>query len=149
MWRLPSVVVEQMVDAYPELRREATTIEREIKAEEERFLETVARGLERFEELAGQPAISADDAFTLAATYGFPIELTVELAEERGQPVDVDGFRQLMDQHREISRELPSSRCARSRGRPTEFVGYEKTEVLTAIAALESDEERPLPREAP
>ena len=46
-----------------------------------------------FEELAGKAAISGEDAFTLAATYGFPIELTVELAEERGQPVDVDGYR--------------------------------------------------------
>ncbi len=93
VWRLPAVVVEQMGDAYPELRREAEKIEREIKAEEARFEETLARGLERFEELAGQKAISADDAFALAATYGFPVELTVELAEERGQPVDVDGYR--------------------------------------------------------
>ena len=97
VWRLPAVVVEQMGDAYPELRRDAEKIEREIKAEEARFEETLARGLERFEELAGQPGISADDAFALAATYGFPIELTVELAEERGQQVDVDGYRELMD----------------------------------------------------
>ena len=116
VWRLPAVVVEQMGDAYPELRQEAEKIEREVKAEEERFEETLARGLERFEELAGQPAISADDAFTLAATYGFPIELTVELAEERGQPVDVDGYRQLMDEHREISRGAAVDVGARDRG---------------------------------
>ena len=48
--------------------------------------------------------ITADDAFTLAATYGFPIELTVELAEERGQTVDVDGFWERMEDHREVSR---------------------------------------------
>ena len=115
MWRLPSVVVEQMVDAYPELGREATTIEREIRAEEERFLETLARGLERFEELAGQPAISADDAFTLAATYGFPIELTVELAEERGQQVDVDAYETLMAEHKDVSRGAAVDRPCRSR----------------------------------
>ena len=141
VWRLPAVVVEQMGDAYPELRQEAEKIEREVKAEEERFEETLARGLERFEELAGQPAISADDAFTLAATYGFPIELTVELAEERAQPVDVDGYRQLMDEHREVSRGAAVESVRAIEGATTEFVGYEKTEVLTAIAALEPEED--------
>ena len=141
VWRLPAVVVEQMGDAYPELRREAEKIEREIKAEEERFEETLARGLERFEELGGQPAISADDAFALAATYGFPIELTVELAEERGQPVDVDGYRQLMGEHREVSRGAAVEAVRAIEGATADFVGYEKTEVLTAIAALEPDQE--------
>ena len=141
VWRLPAVVVEQMGDAYPELRREAEKIEREIKAEEARFEETLARGLERFEELAGQKAISADDAFALAATYGFPVELTVELAEERGQPVDVDGYRQLMEGHKEISRGAAVAAVGALDGPRTEFVGYEKTEVLTAIAALEPDED--------
>ena len=70
-----------------------TEIERVVKAEEERFRETLERGLKVFDELAGKDAISGEDAFTLAATYGFPLELTVELAEERGQPVDVDGYR--------------------------------------------------------
>jgi len=141
MWRLPAVVVAQLGDVYPELRREAEKIEREIKAEEERFSETLARGLERFEELAGQEAISAEDAFTLAATYGFPVELTVELAEERGQPVDVDGYRALMDEHREISRGSAVESVRAIEGANTDFVGYEKTDVLTAIAALEPDEE--------
>jgi alanyl-tRNA synthetase len=139
--RLSGVVVEHMRGAYPDLSDRADQIAREIKAEEERFSETLARGLERFEELAGQPAISADDAFTLAATYGFPIELTVELAEERGQPVDVDGYRQLMDEHREVSRGAAVESVRAIEGATTDFVGYEKTEVLTAIAALEPDED--------
>src|SRR5207253_5051534 len=71
---------------------------------EERFRETLARGMKEFDELAGKSAISGEEAFLLAATYGFPIELTVELAEERGQPVDVDRFRELMEEHREVSR---------------------------------------------
>jgi alanyl-tRNA synthetase len=141
VWRLPAVVVEQMGDAYPELRREAAEIESTIKAEEARFEETLARGLERFEELADQAAVSADDAFTLAATYGYPIELTVELAEERGQPVDVDGYRALMEEHRDISRGAAVESVRAVEGAHTEFVGYEKTEALTAIAALEPDED--------
>ena len=96
-----------------------------------------------FEELAGREAISGEDAFTLAATYGFPLELTVELAEERGQAVDVDGYRREMERHREISRaggETGLQRAAdfaRAAGFETEFVGYTKTEVLTQLGAFE------------
>ena len=141
IWRLASVVIDQMEVAYPELRSSAEKIAHEIKAEEERFQETLERGLEKFGELAGQPAISAEDAFTLAATYGFPIELTIELAEERGQQVDVDGYRALMNEHREVSRGAAVQAVRALEGPGTDFVGYEKTEVLTAIAALEPDED--------
>jgi alanyl-tRNA synthetase len=140
VYRLPGVVIEQMGDAYPELREQAAEIEAVVRAEEERFSETLARGLKVFEELAGKPAIDAEDAFLLAATYGFPIELTVELAEERGQPVDVDGFRKLMAEHREISRgggdgtaQQIGSQLVGPAHHATEFVGYSTTDVLTAI----------------
>jgi alanyl-tRNA synthetase len=144
VYRLPGVVVEQMGDAYPELREHAEEIERVVRLEEERFRETLARGMKEFDELAGKDAISGDDAFVLAATYGFPIELTVELAEERGQPVDVDRFRELMEGHREISRaggeksdlQLAAD-FAQSAGFRCEFVGYEKTDVLTELGAAE------------
>ena len=140
LYRLPAVVVDQMGDAFPELHERAGEIERTIRDEEERFGETLDRGMKLFEGLASK-AVSADDAFTLAATYGFPIELTVELAEERGQPVDVDGYRQLMDEHREISRGAAVESVRAIEGARTDFVGYEKTEVLTAIAAFEADED--------
>ena len=127
VYRLPAVVVEQMGDAYPELREHAAEIERVVRAEEERFSETLSRGLKVFDELAGRDAISSDEAFALAATYGFPIELTQELAEERGQPVDVDGFHALMERHREISRaggesttqQVAASSCGPERRRPS------------------------------
>ncbi len=144
IYRLPGVVAEQMSHAYPELNEHADEIESVVRAEEERFRETLQRGLREFEALEGREAISAEDAFTLAATYGFPIELTVELAEERGQPVDVDGYRQEMERHREISRaggdRTETQRAAdfgQGAGFRTRFVGYEKTEVLTQIGALE------------
>ncbi len=141
VWRLPAVVVAQLGDVYPELREHADAIEQVVKTEEARFSETLERGLERFEALAGKPAVTADDAFTLAATYGFPIELTAELAEERGQAVDVDGARELMEKHREISRGAAVASVRALEGPETDFVGYEKTDVLTAIAALEPDED--------
>lgn len=143
VYRISRVVVDQMADAYPELSERAPEIERVLRQEEERFQETLERGLKLFEELAGQETISGEQAFQLAATYGFPLELTVELAEERGQAVDVDGYRQAMERHREISRrggtgELQRAAAfARSAGFESEFVGYEKTDVLTQIGALE------------
>jgi alanyl-tRNA synthetase len=142
--RLSRIVVSQMGDAYPVLARHADRIEEVWRSEEERFSETLARGQKVFDELAGRDAITADDAFTLAATYGFPIELTQELAEERGQAVDVDGFRELMEEHRVVSRaggdrsELQrAAEFARAAGFATEFVGYAKTDVLTQVGALE------------
>jgi alanyl-tRNA synthetase len=144
--RVPDVVVEQMADAYPELSERADEIRRVVRLEEERFLETLERGLKLFEELGSQPAISGEQAFTLAATYGFPLELTVELAEERGQVVDVDGYWIEMERHREVSRAGGSSEIqraadfARAAAFTTEFVGYAKTDVLTQIGALEEIE---------
>jgi alanyl-tRNA synthetase len=142
--RLPAVVIEQMGDAYPMLREHADEVERVVRDEEERFRETLARGLKEFDELAGVDAIAGDDAFKLATTYGFPIELTQELAEERGQPVDVDRFRTLMEEHREISRAggdrsdlQRAADFAAAAGFESEFVGYTKTDVLTQIGALE------------
>jgi alanyl-tRNA synthetase len=144
VYRLGAVVVEQMGDAYPELKEHAAEIERVVRLEEERFRETLARGMKVFDELAAQESISGDDAFTLAATFGFPVELTVELAEERGQPVDVDRFRELMEQHREVSRAggeksdlQRAAEFARSAGFASEFVGYEKVDVLTELGAAE------------
>jgi alanyl-tRNA synthetase len=148
VYRLPAVVVEQVGAWYPEVVEHADEIARVVRAEEERFAETLERGLREFEELAGQPSISAADAFRLAATYGFPIELTVELAVERGQTVDVDGFREEMARHREISRaggqRVQAQRAAgfaAEAGFATEFVGYEKTDVLTQLGALEALED--------
>jgi alanyl-tRNA synthetase len=142
--RLPAVVIEQVGPWYPEVVEHAQRIEQVVRTEEERFAETLERGLKEFEEHAGEPAISGEEAFRLAATFGFPIELTAELAEERGQAVDVDGYRAEMERHREISRPggergdaQRAADFARAAGFRTEFVGYEKIDVLTQLGALE------------
>jgi alanyl-tRNA synthetase len=146
--RLSAVVVEQMGDAYPELPPQADEIARLLRLEEERFLETLERGMKLFEELGSGTVITGEQAFTLAATYGFPVELTVELAEERGQAVDLDGFQIEMARHREVSRATAGSSelqraadFARSADFTTEFVGYAKTDVLTQLGALEELED--------
>ena len=74
------VVVEQMGHAYPELVEHRERIQEIVKAEEERFSQTLERGLRLFEEVAAKGAISGEDAFLLHDTYGFPLELTRELA---------------------------------------------------------------------
>jgi alanyl-tRNA synthetase len=142
--RLSAVVVEQMGEAYPDLPPQRNEIARVVRLEEERFGETLERGLKLFEELGAGEAISGEQAFTLAATYGFPVELTVELAGERGQAVDLDGYRVEMERHREVSRAGDSSEpqravdFARAADFTTEFVGYAKTDVLTQIGAYEA-----------
>ena len=103
LWRLTDVVVEQMGDAFPELREHAADIQRVIKNEEEQFERTLTRGMAIFDELASD-TLSGEAAFKLHDTYGFPIELTRELALERGMPVDEDRFTELMQEQRMRSR---------------------------------------------
>jgi alanyl-tRNA synthetase len=147
LWRLADVVVEQMGAWYPELREDPRRIQEVLRAEEERFSETLARGMRLFEEVAAKGDISGEEAFTLTATYGFPVELTKELARERGLAVDEDGFARLMEEHREISRAGAgrglerAATFAREAGFATEFVGYEKLDVLTQLGALEALED--------
>jgi alanyl-tRNA synthetase len=144
LWRLSDVVVEQTSAWYPELEENRRRIQDVLRAEEERFSETLMRGMRLFDDVAAKGDVSGEDAFTLTATYGFPVELTRELARERGLAVDEDGFTGLMEEHREISRaggeksELQrAADFARDAGLVADFVGWEKTEALTQIGALE------------
>ncbi len=142
LWRITDIVVEQMGTWYPELVENRALISETIKAEEERFSQTLERGLKVFEEIAARGAISGDDAFTLAATYGFPVELTRELAVDRGLEVDEEEFSRRMGEHREISRSSEARAVGDIGGPPADFVGYEKTETLTAISAYKELDDR-------
>ena len=142
LWRITEIVVEQMGMWYPEVVENRALISDTIKAEEERFSQTLERGLKVFEEIAARGAISGDDAFTLAATYGFPVELTRELAVDRGLEVDEEEFSRRMGEHREISRSGEARAVGDIGGPPADFVGYEKTETLTAISAYKELDER-------
>jgi len=146
--RLSDVVIEQMEEAYPELAEHRTEIHRVLSAEEERFSETLARGLKLFEEIAARGGdIPGEQAFLLHDTYGFPLELTQELARERGLGVNAEEFTKLMEEQRARSRagaeryDQRAAEFATAAGFQSEFVGYEKTEVLTQIGALECVEE--------
>jgi alanyl-tRNA synthetase len=136
LWRISDTVVDQMGNWFPELPENRERIRDVLRAEEERFTETLARGMKLFEEIAARGAISGKEAFDLTTTYGFPFELTGELALERGIPVDEDDFQQRMAEHREVSRAGGGRAVSALPGPASEFVGYEQTEVLTAIIAL-------------
>jgi alanyl-tRNA synthetase len=144
---LADVVIEQMGDAYPELREHRADIHRLLSAEEEQFSRTLARGMRLFEKVARDGEITGEEAFRLHDTYGFPLELTQELARERGLNVDEDGFTLLMNEQRVRSQgeiaghEKRAAEFAQRAGFRTEFVGYEKTEMLTQIGALEEVEQ--------
>jgi len=147
--RLAGVVTERMGAVYPELVEHGEELARVLSAEEERFAQTLATGMKLFEEIAAEGAISGAHAFKLHDTYGFPLDLTRELAEERGLPVDEDEFGRLMGEQRERSRASAGGGAgleraadfARAAGFATDFVGYEKIDALTQIGALEPLEE--------
>jgi alanyl-tRNA synthetase len=143
LWPITGIVVEQMGRWYPELEQNRGIIEETVRGEEERFSQTLARGMRLFEEVAADGSISGDDAFRLHDTYGFPLELTRELAREQGVAVDEEGFTRRMEEQRARSRagigraEAEAAEFAARAGFATDFVGYEKLEVLTQIGALE------------
>ncbi len=157
--KLMERAVEVMGDAYPELREEWPNIERWARAEEEGFGRTLAQGERLLAELAdaaraeGTSWISAEDAFKLHDTYGFPYEMTKELLAEQGLSVDDQGFEELMDRAREVSRagargegepgphagHEEVARFTRGAGFATRFVGYEQTEAETVLGAAEPD----------
>ena len=145
----------------PSSAREASTIERWAQAEEEGFGRTLAQGEKLLAELVerakeeGTSWVSADDAFRLHDTYGFPYEMTRELLAEQGLSVDDQGFEELMERAREVSRggaaragggdsgiAFPHEkvlRFAREAGFPSRFVGYEATEWETVLGALDNE----------
>jgi alanyl-tRNA synthetase len=136
---LADTVIEQMGAAYPELVENREHIHRVLSAEEERFSETLERGMKLFDEAAAEGAITGEAAFKLHDTYGFPLELTRELALERGIAIDEETFTRLMAEQRERSRRGSAfdAGVKVSGGPPAEFVGYERVDVLTAIVAYE------------
>lgn len=103
--RIGALLIEKYKSAYSELDGEMayTEIAEEIWKEEVQFARTLESGLRMFEKLSSN-GISAEDAYVLFTTYGFPFELTQELAAEHGVSVDIDGFKDLMKKHQDLSR---------------------------------------------
>lgn len=106
MAELVDVVVQIMDPFYPYLHDKKNICKQIITAEEEKFLTTLASGEKRFEAIASKAdkRITGADAFMLYDTYGFPLELTMEYAEEKGLGVDVEGFKEYLSSQKERAR---------------------------------------------
>ncbi|GAB6934332.1 alanine--tRNA ligase [Calditerricola yamamurae] len=151
---LVPVVGAIMGDYYPEVVEKADLIRRVIRTEEERFHETLEEGLSLLQELVdaakreGRDTITGEEVFRLYDTYGFPLDLTEDFAAEQGLKVDRDGFETEMAKQRERARaargELSGMRVQGGvLGDLTvesAFVGYDRLEVETRVAALVKDD---------
>jgi alanyl-tRNA synthetase len=150
-------VTDLMGSEYPELHEQRDLVRRWLAAEEESFGRTLEQGLQRLDELiarardADAEGISGADAFQLHDTFGFPIDLTLEIVAEHGLGVDEAGFESLMEDQRARARAGASrSRVdeglreralalAGASGFETDFVGYETTDAETTIGAAVGD----------
>ena len=98
-------IAEMYKEQYPEILTKRQEIERIVEAEENQFRETLSRGIKELARFASDGSISAHDAFQLVTTYGFPLELIIEEAGERGiKQIDIDGFKELLKAHQDLSR---------------------------------------------
>ncbi|MBX3606859.1 MAG: alanine--tRNA ligase [Piscinibacter sp.] len=127
---LVAPLVEEMGEAYPELRREKLRVTEVLKQEEERFFQTIANGMEILEAAlaGGAKSIDGETAFKLHDTYGFPLDLTADVCRERGVTVDSAGFEAAMNRQREQARAAAKFKMAAGLeydGAPTAFHGYE------------------------
>ena len=108
MHRICKVVIDDYMDSYPELERKRELILSSMKAEEEKFHSTLRKGLRRFDEMidgcTAGTTLDGVQIFRLYDTFGFPIELTKELAEEKGFVVDINDFDLRFKEHQEVSR---------------------------------------------
>ncbi|HEV1991283.1 MAG TPA: alanine--tRNA ligase [Candidatus Dormibacteraeota bacterium] len=135
-------VVAVMRTPYPELEQQAGSIRAAIDQEAARFQRTLHDGMEQFERIVAQQpnVISGADAFKLHDTFGFPIDLTRELAAERGIAVDEEGFRAAMAEQRARSRRGTPQGWALAKDIPkSEFTGYSGLTTLSKVTALRKD----------
>ncbi len=142
-YELVGTLVEQMGRAYPELASEQSNVERVLKLEEERFAETLENGMKLLEDYIEQMkdnVVAGDVAFKLYDTYGFPLDLTADVAREKGLTVDEAGFTEAMEAQRERARSASNfgsnSNVRIAFDAETPFVGYDQDEAESKILAI-------------
>ena len=149
------VVAEIYKPEYPELLKDFDRIVRIIKQEENKFQETIDQGLEILNNLIDElkedkkSQISGEDAFKLYDTYGFPIDLTIEIAADNDIDVDEEGFKKQMQIQKDKSRQSKGFKGGWEEDQlniegfsKTEFLGYDKLELVTGIESIILDSKR-------
>lgn len=142
-YRLVPVLVEQMGEAYPELAKEQANVERALKLEEERFAETLENGMKLLEDYISTmkgDEIEGEIAFKLYDTFGFPLDLTADVAREKSLKVDEAGFEKAMEAQRERARSA-SNFGAQSAAKinydgETQFIGYNRDDADAKVMAI-------------
>ncbi len=142
--KLVKDLVAQMGDAYPKLREQEQRITEVLKAEEERFFETLANGMDILDAALGGGAkvLPGDVAFKLHDTYGFPLDLTNDVCRERGVTVDEDGFKAAMDRQKAQARaagKFKMDKALEYAGEANRFSGYEALSESAKIVAIYVD----------
>jgi len=145
-YKLVPVLARVMGEAYPELPQRAEQIARVLKAEEERFAETLVSGMAQFETRMaeqGGTIVPGSLLFLLHDTYGFPTDLTADIARERGLTVDLPGYEREMELQRERARAASKFgvdlRGGEGIDARSEFIGYDTLQDDSTIAALRRD----------
>lgn len=142
-YKLVPVLVEQMGEAYPELAKEQANVERTLKLEEERFAETLENGMKLLEDYISTmkgDVIEGEIAFKLYDTFGFPLDLTADVAREKSLKVDEIGFEKAMEAQRERARSA-SNFGAQSAAKvnydgETQFIGYNRDDDDAKVMAI-------------
>ncbi len=150
LYKLVDIVVQNYSTTYKELQANSKQIQSLIKDEEERFAKTIDRGMTFLEELLDKEGdvIDGEAAFNLYATYGFPLELTQEIALERGKSIDMEGFTKAKKSHEQVSSvskfnviltgEEGLGQLVKKHG-TTNFTGYKSTEDSGSVIAILKD----------
>lgn len=146
-YKLVSELVTQMGSAYPELVSENKLIETTIKAEEERFFQTIENGMKLLDSELSQigknsKVLSGSTAFKLYDTYGFPLDLTEDVCREHNITVDVAVFEELMQQQKDTAKQAGQFKMDTVldyTGNDTTFIGYTDTSITTKVIALYQD----------
>ncbi len=149
---LIDTVVGESGNAYPELKTKMAHIKMVVGREEENFLKTIDQGLTRLNDFiaSGEKVLSGEEAFKLNDTYGFPLDLTCDILEEKGISVDVEGFKKLMQEQKDRARKARKDSDTNAwKGddailegiAATEFVGYSKLMSTSNITAIISEGE--------
>ena len=155
LYKVIDTVIHENECQYPELREKQAYITRVIKTEEENFARTIDAGMAIFSDLLaehkakGETVFSGADAFKLYDTYGFPLDLTIEMCSDEGMTVDEDAFKTLMEEQRVRARkarealgDLGWTGINFGQEMPeTQFVGYDQKETDAEILAIVSEDE--------
>lgn len=154
LYKVCETVIKENESAYPELREKQEFITKLIKVEEENFLNTVEQGMNMLQGIIDRgdvEVLSGEDSFKLHDTFGFPIDLTREILEEKGISVDIDRFYELLAEQKKRSRDMRKNAGADAwisdstdltDVAKTEFVGYSENETQAEILAIVKDGER-------